>query len=315
MGTQNGNTKDNLKSFIKNNYSNLSYPYIVRLLRLASQENKSFDELFDDLNIHPYLSLAFPASDIQNIKEYESNKYDITANFMGLYGTGSPLPTFYTEELLEERDNDRSALEDFYKIFNSRQYEFYFSAWLKYKLSLRAVEAKDKNALDIYYSLIGKNYSSDFKKLKHISRYELLRYSHLFVHKNRSAEGLRLFLSGLLGVDIDIRQGVESVELIPQNQLNALGVINTTLDEDLHLGDTIWTLNSRFIIILKNLNQDDFHRLLPDSHNYKVLAEAVSVYLNEHLKWDVEYTLSEGHKETSLGSDRWSNLGWNTWTA
>ena len=57
-------------------------------------------------------SLSFPSSDIEAISENKEfpdvfPPFQMTVNFLGLYGPSSPLPTFYTEEIIRI-DQDES---------------------------------------------------------------------------------------------------------------------------------------------------------------------------------------------------------------
>ncbi len=70
------------------------------LLRLRFPSEKAFT---DNVRIRPHLGLGFPQRDINHIERDASGRYRIEANFFGLYGVTSPLPTFYTEDLIEER--------------------------------------------------------------------------------------------------------------------------------------------------------------------------------------------------------------------
>ena len=67
------------------------------------------------VRIRPELSLAFPAADVAKV-ERDGDNLRVTATFLGLYGPSSPLPTFYTEDLMEESSNDESVFRDFLDI-------------------------------------------------------------------------------------------------------------------------------------------------------------------------------------------------------
>ena len=52
--------------------------------------------------VRPWLSLAFPPSELLECEERETTpRFSLTATGFGLYSTMGPLPTFYTEELLD----------------------------------------------------------------------------------------------------------------------------------------------------------------------------------------------------------------------
>jgi hypothetical protein len=78
----------------------------LRLLRLRFPSEKDF---VDNVRVRPRLGLGFPLRDIEGIEQDEDGRYRIEANFFGLYGVTSPLPTFYTEDLIDEQLQGHSA--------------------------------------------------------------------------------------------------------------------------------------------------------------------------------------------------------------
>jgi type VI secretion system protein ImpH len=58
--------------------------------------------LISGLRVKPHLSLGFPLAGVEHIDETEKGGFTITSNILGLYGSGSPLPTFYTEDLFAD---------------------------------------------------------------------------------------------------------------------------------------------------------------------------------------------------------------------
>src|SRR3990167_6541115 len=56
------------------------------------------------------LSLELPKASIADIKriatEDAADKYEIQTSFLGLYGASSPLPNFYTEDLIAAEQED-----------------------------------------------------------------------------------------------------------------------------------------------------------------------------------------------------------------
>ncbi len=43
----------------------------------------------------------------------EDERFEVQVNFLGLYGTSSPLPVFYTEDLIDEASDDESVAREF----------------------------------------------------------------------------------------------------------------------------------------------------------------------------------------------------------
>ena len=100
------------------------------------------------IRFRPEASLGFASSDVAEIEEESfregsPRRFQVTTTFMGLYGTTSPLPIFYTEEILwKERDED--PLRKFFDIFHHRLISLFYSSWLKYRYYIQfKKEGKD----------------------------------------------------------------------------------------------------------------------------------------------------------------------------
>ena len=81
-------------------------------------------------------SLGFPASDIEQIERYVAHdgkvRYRMMVNFLGLYGQSSPLPTWYTEDIVHE-ELDEHAVKDFLDLFQHRAVSLVQRCWTKYR--------------------------------------------------------------------------------------------------------------------------------------------------------------------------------------
>ena len=99
-----------------------AYRLIYMLLKQELGDDCSNDELLQQICVHPELSLNFPTSDVSKIEKIKLNGkpgYRITVTFLGLYGTSSPLPTFYTETLFREQAEDNPLTREFIDILNN----------------------------------------------------------------------------------------------------------------------------------------------------------------------------------------------------
>ena len=61
---------------------------LLRLVALKEGLNQA------DIKVRPNVSLEFPGTDLSDISESGRGQFRLTANFLGLYGVTSPLPTF-----------------------------------------------------------------------------------------------------------------------------------------------------------------------------------------------------------------------------
>src|SRR6202012_2956529 len=81
-------------------------------------------------------SLAFPPADIAAVAPEGGidtpGRIGVTVTFFGLFGPASPLPAYYTEELLGD-DPAQETVRDFLDLFNHRLISFVYKAWKKYR--------------------------------------------------------------------------------------------------------------------------------------------------------------------------------------
>ena len=299
----------------------IPFVQVLRLLRflLVSRHDQSvsYNNVFDNIHIRPELSLNFPGTDVVLVEQLERRKkhlYRVTAAFMGLYGSSSPLPTFYTEDLIGERREDRSITRDFLDIINHPFYQHYFEIWEKYTLGPQLAENPESKVYEFLFSLLGLSGEHAKKSLPNSSR--LLAYIGIASQAPRSASGLRSILADILGLDgVEVAQCVSCLAEIQPDQRFQLGSKNCCLGEDAHLGSQIADMLGKFRICIGDpLDRVQLQEILPDTEAYALLCECVRFYLDQPLIWDIELEVDREDIETSqLGNKNWGKLGWNTW--
>ena len=287
--------------------------YLIR--RKAAEADVQECDVQRRIRVRPDLSLAFPKTDIVSIQEISDDQesFFVTATFLGLYGTSSPLPTFYTEDLLLERSQDRSISRDFIDIFNARLYCLHFKSWSRYRLFSKLVEEPDRNTIQRLYCILGLGGETLREGVE--NPHDKLRYTGLMAQLPRSAAGLRTMLADVLDdPSVRILQCVERIMEIPREQQFALGLSGNTMGEDAYLGSEIPELLGKFRVCVGPLNREDFNRYLPDKPAFRQLDAYIRFYLDQPLVWDLEAAfIPEEAATTKLGEESRCRLGWNTW--
>lgn len=302
-----------------------SFFQIIRLLRLwfGASGGKDFERfLTDSLRVRPHLSLGFPPGDVTDLTvslpEPEEGKpaapprIDVVATFLGLYGAGSPLPTFYTEELLQEAGDDRSVSRDFIDVVNAPFFELLVKAWTKYRLLVKVRDENDDAVLGRLFCLLGLGDPSlrrDFPPA-----FKALRYIGLFTQFPRSAMSLAALLGDYIGCKrLWIEQCPLRMEPIPEDQRLHLGVENGSLGEDAFLGQEIADRMGTVVVHAPELDAEQFHGLLPHECLFQDVESLIRFHLTAPVNYDLTLTLAPGAAHTAvLGGERWSRLGWNT---
>jgi type VI secretion system protein ImpH len=293
----------------------------LRLLRLFQQppldERRGSESIRkENVRMRPELSLAFPASDVAKVEELgdEDPIFLVTATMLGLYGSSSPLPTFYTEDLMDEAAEDMSVTRDFIDIINHRLFLLLFRCWMKYREFLQVVEEKNPRDLEKLFCLLGLGEKELREDL--LESYSLLRYTGLFTQFPRSALGLKTLLQDALGgIPIEVVPSVKRAVKIPADQRSYIGTSGNSLGENSFLGEEIEDRMGKFSLQIGPLKCEEFHSLIPGNPDHQRLGFLTKFYLVDPLEYDLEMILAEREAKTvCLGTPMWSRLGWDTWS-
>ena len=286
--------------------------------------------------------LAFPASDIESL-ERDPNAADqllLTLNFMGLYGPASPLPTFYTEEILTaEIEQGQSLRREFLDLFHHRLFYLLYRVWKKYRYYILYEQGAKDPFSQWMFSLIG--LGEPLKKLResgHVQWERLLSYVGLLSMRSRSAALLENILShSFYNIPVKIEQCIERWVTIEADQQNGLGENNCTLGKDLTVGERVLDRAGKFLIQLgpldfdrQNRDSDEkqatFQDFLETGRYHDTVRELVKFFLVDQLDFDIKLVLKQSEMPYSLPAPNTSEklylklsesspcqLGWSTW--
>ena len=260
--------------------------------------------------------MAFAASDVESIEQFgdpEDPDFLVTANFLGLYGSASPLPTFYTEDLIDESAEDESVSRDFIDILNQRIFSLLFDCWGKYRQSLQVVEEKSLQHIERLFCLLGLGETSFRKDIS--EPYRLLRYIGLFTQYPHSALGLKTMLKDALGgTSVEVIPCVERTAKIPESQTLRLAVSGCRLGANSYLGNEMPDRMGKFRIRLGPLTRAEFKRLSPGTQAFNWVSFLTGLYFVEPLEYEVELILAQGEALTvCLGDPMRATLGVDSW--
>ena len=90
----------------------------------------------EPLRFRPDLSLAHPSSDVSSVERITGpdgeDRLLVETTFLGLYGTMSPLPSSYAEDVLHDH-SEESLVRGFLDIFHHRLIALFYRCWKKYR--------------------------------------------------------------------------------------------------------------------------------------------------------------------------------------
>jgi len=224
------------------------------------------------------------------------------------------LPSFYTEDLIDEYNDDGSIRRDFIDTIHFRLYPLFFKIWSKHRLFYKICEEQDDAATNILYCFLGLENDSLKQQIHNIEKF--FRYTGLSLQFPRSAEGLEAIIADGFNLQghVNIRQCVLRTVSIPEDQHALLEVSHCTLGEDVVIGKEIKDITGKFQVVISDAEADTLHLFLPHREGFRDLKQLVAFYVNQPLEWELMLEFEKNKVETAQpGNNRWSHLGWNTW--
>jgi type VI secretion system protein ImpH len=293
----------------------------VRLLEIAYPQKRGVGETSDPehevVRFHSAVSLAFPASDIEQVQlpERSEEQAEVIVNFLGLAGSSGPLPLAYTELLIERLWHKDTALRDFLDIFNHRLVSLMYRTRKIHRIGLD-VRSPERSAFARFlFSIIGLG-TPGLRGRLDVKDRALLHYAGILSHQPRSMSGLEIFLGDHFGVPVHGHQLRGRWLHLADDQLTRIGLDgrNQRLGESVVLGSRFWEQNGKFDLHLGPMSYDRFLEFLPSGPAFTSLCTLTRFYAGEELEFSFVLRLEpEAVPQLTLSRSEGSRLGWTSW--
>lgn len=290
-------------------------PLIAERLRPHHPELAQ-DRLEDLVQLRANPSLGFATSDIERLQfTDEAGKPGaiLQINAMGLFGAASPLPAFYSEQALGEREAS-NATRDFLDVFNHRLLRNLLPIWRKYRLHARYERGARDAFSERLFALIGLA-GARIREADDINWKRLLPYLGLLSLRAHSAALIEAVLRYYFKhASLFIEQCTRRSVAIEGEQRNRLGIASTRLGRDTVLGERVSDCSGSFRIHIRALDWDSFHTFLPGGRGRKPLAALLRFTQRDPLAYDVRLQMLHTEmRELHLDMQNPCRLGWTTW--
>jgi len=265
------------------------------------------------IQIRPSLSMKLTRSQVVAVNKRDDGIYEVITNFLGLYGASSPLPNFYTDDLINLEQEDQTTARRFLDVIHQRVYQLFAQAQQKYNSISSVVERQQQEFSQLLHTITGSRDEQIQKAMPQSN--QLLSFIGLLSSRQRSAQGLEALLSGFLpSVDVHIEQCVERTVSVPEKHRSKVGISSCQLGSNALLGDRLSDRHSKIIVHLGPLSQTDFDSLVNDKVQWQTLEGLIKAYLTMPMEVDIKISLiSDAAKGVALGESKWCQLGYDTW--
>ncbi|PKM29082.1 MAG: type VI secretion system baseplate subunit TssG [Gammaproteobacteria bacterium HGW-Gammaproteobacteria-11] len=285
--------------------------------RLRTDSPELNDEaLYERIEFQANPSMGFPGCDIEQVVFFHEQgelRARIRVNLIGLFGSGSPLPAFYSEQALGDGPNGNTT-RDFLDLFNNRLQRLMLPIWRKYRYRAQFQRGASDAFSARLFALIGLG-NEPLREDSTLDWKRLLPYLGLLSMRIQSAALLESVLRYYFKHRaMQIEECVERQVVIGSEQRNSLGLANSGLGSSLVLGEQVRDRSGKFRIHIRDLSWDRFHDFLPRGAEYQPLLALVRFSLRAPLAYDLRLQLRhEELRELRLGNDNVCRLGWTSW--
>jgi len=269
------------------------------------------------IRFKPRLDLSFAPSDVAEIRRVSPPegppRFEVETTFLGLYGTVSPLPSFYTEQLLDVSDS--VLIRGLLDLFHHRLLSLFYRVWEKYSFGVPDSEKGHDLIARRFLCLIGFDYEMPAPEGMFLKPRALLSQAGLAAQQPRSAVSLeRILQNSFPDLSIEVEQCVARWVEVPREQRNRLSSENCYLGKDCTLGTSVMTrLNTFRIHVGPVASLKYFQLLLPTEALMLRLREVVDLFNVDNLDYEVRVRVKPEAIPGLRLSEPAARLGWSTW--
>jgi type VI secretion system protein ImpH len=322
MASEGGETSHPLVRALEEEPAGFTFFQAIRLLEQAHPETVPLGESGpasrEVVRLRPTSSLAFPTSDLSAVTCRRSGEppYEIETPIFGLYGPSSPLPAFYSEDILKrELLGESDPVRMFLDVLNHRLLALLFRAWSKYRWEFTFQAGAIDRTSQYLLGLVGLA-TEGLRERVGLPAGRLLRYAGFVSQRPRGA----VFLGGVLSDYFDnVPAEVEPcvlrwVEISVEDQ-NRIGIASSTLGADLLIGKSAPDRTGKCRIRLGPMSRARYEQFLPGGSLSLTLGALVRFLLPDPLVYDLRLVLKGSEVpmlRVSGGSDA-ARLGLTSW--
>jgi len=264
-------------------------------------------------------SLAFPAGEVQSLRQDPEGRARMMVNFLGLVGHMGVLPVQYSllvdEQAAQEGDPD--AFRDFLDIFQHRLISLFYRVWERSHFFVPFERGEDDTLSRRLLDLVGLG-SGDLRGRMEIKDQALLFYAGLLGSHHRSAVALERLLEDYFQVPVEViqfRGGWYGISRDSQCRIDD-ELAGGGLGEGMALGDEIWDPQARIQLRIGPLRRDEYDEFLPGGRAHAPLRQITQFFSDGQFDFEVQLVL---HRDDVpgivLGAEEKDAppLGWCTW--
>lgn len=253
----------------------------------ASMDQDNESEISKAITIKSYITLSPSPSDIQNLEIISKTQVRLTINLLSLAGIQGPLPTAYTELVIDRLRQKDTGLNDFLDIFNHRLALIYYKIYKKHTPGFDLCSPHKSEFGKSVLAVSGINTSYVLEK--EVSPRIFLKYSGILWQRPRSLVGLEQILADFFKTKVKVLPFKGSFKEVDEEDWTVIGKEkgkNASLGETAMIGKKSWITSPHLIIEFGPFDENRAADFFKENRGYTYLKTFVEVYCGSIYTFD-----------------------------
>lgn len=267
------------------------------------------------VRIRPVLSLQRARTQVVSVTKQQDTQlpllYFLNVNLPGLYGNASPLPKFFTEELVQASHKDQNQARVFLDLIHQRLYQLLFAASIQPLPHFS--ENGRKNIHDFMFFMVG--FKDDIWLQNFPDPAFILRNINTIRHQKGTVIGLRNLVQNIFGTaQVDIEQCVARQVDISSRQQLGLNRQANQLSFSAVLGGTTEDTQSKIIVSIAPVLAKEYKKWCLTPKYWSALQSLIRYFVGQALLVDlrIDVITDDSMAFELLANDQFA-LGRNAW--
>ncbi len=226
------------------------------------------------IQIKSHVSFAIPTSELQSLQQEPDQKPILWINFLSIAGIQGPLPTPYTETVIDRTRQKDTGFRDFLDIFNHRLATFWHRLRKKIMPGVLQAPPQDAPIGKTLLQIAGIAHPNLLQGLK-ISPQILMSYHDIIWKRPHSGAGLLRLIKSYFNVPVVIEQFEGAWREAHAHDLSKIGSKKGQFNElgkNMILGKKCWDQTAAASIAIGPLSWNEYCSFLPTPASSNVVT-------------------------------------------
>jgi type VI secretion system protein ImpH len=269
------------------------------------------------IRIRPGLGLQHARTQVISVTKQENPGVDVlyflNVNLPGLYGNSSPLPKFFTEELVQASHKDQNQARMFLDLIHQRLYQLLYDGRTQ-QLPYHAPTG-EKNLYDFMFSMVG--FKDELWLKRFPDRAFILRNINVLRHQKGTVAGLKKLMQSIFfAADITIEQCCSRQVNIARSQQLGLNAQGNQVSTNAILGNKATDIQAKIILSIMPISVEQYTKWCLTPNYWLALQNLIKYFVGQALLVDLRMSvIADKTLALNLAPKNQFALGKNTWLA